>query len=91
MPLTLTLLMKPPHLLTVSLNSQSLVLMSVFLGPFGCPDPLVSDLVSSFTQDKKWMVSTDAIWALATLATPVVAVQYIVIDVVCTQIWLLRR
>ena len=33
----------------------------------------------------------DAIWALATPATPVVAVQYVVIDVVRTQIQLLHR
>ena len=58
MPLTLTLLMKPPHLLTVSLNSQSLVLMSVFLGPFGCLDLTVGDLVFYFTQDRKRTVST---------------------------------
>ena len=34
---------------------------------------------------------SDAIWALATPATPVVAIQYVMIDAVRTRIRLLRR
>ena len=50
---------------------------------------------TSFTQDSAGCgadsVFSDAIWALATPATPVVAIQYVMIDAVRTRIRLLRR